>query len=810
MIDLEATRRALPMPDLLRKVGLGENAKTNGKTCCPWHPDKTPSFTVSEHNGRWSYKCWAGCCEPGDEVDLVQKTFALATKGEAIKRYAELAGTDSANGASKPSIVSEAKRILGATLSGGVATPLVRGVKVNGLAPRDKAQLDAKLPEDSAPPAQFLSGTAISQLAKWRGYARVFAEHIAKAGIVKVFDGCIAFPVTGGFHYRKQDGSWRYSKGAKAGLFVPGKLEEGAQVHCFESQWDCLAYAESQGELDNIVASRGAGNARLISERLKGHTGALYLWPQNDAPGQKWASDIRDLLPDAQIKRAIIPEPHKDLADWRKAGATSGAVWNAFVDAIPFPAPTQAEPLSLTQSGGGEVLESDTTMPRLETEASEPHCGLRHPEKGTDSSGGENTLSGGLNVATGVPKAVALAYAQNTFPAPTDDNRTVRLVSEPGAANLSGTLDSIVAFLCRYVSFALEEQALAIALWVCHSHVFEAFRFSPYLHICSPEKRCGKTRLLESLQLLCPRTRTFVRPSEPVLFRTIQREKPTLLLDEIDTIFGKEGGKDESSEGLRAVLNAGFQAGVKIPRCVGNNHEIAEFSVFCPKVISGIGKIPDTVRDRSIEIRLVRQTEEGKAARFRHGEATDLAAPIVSALEEWAREASLALADARPDIPEQLSDRAADMCEPLLAIAESAGAEWATKGREALIALSASNEDTSEGVQLLASCREVFAMKDRDRIPTHDLLEALIGMESADAPWATWWESDIKKGNGKAPAMRLARMLEPYGIKPISMKTNDGHDGEKTVKGYHSSDFRDAFKRYLSPVKGMATMEMAL
>src|SRR5262249_3025108 len=140
----------------------------------------------------------------------------------------------------------------------------------------------------------------------------------------------------------------------------------------------------------------------------------------------------------------------------------------------------------------------------------------------------------------------------------------------------------------------------------------------PYLNICSPEKRCGKTRLLECLQLLVPKPRPMIRPTEAVLFRTIDKEKPTLLLDEIDTIYTTDA--DERSEGLRAVLNAGFQAGAfaNVPRCIGRDAEPRDFNTFCPKAIAGIGKnLPDTVRDRSIEIRLIRQIEGKKAVRFR-------------------------------------------------------------------------------------------------------------------------------------------------------------------------------------------------
>ena len=83
--------------------------------------------------------------------------------------------------------------------------------------------------------------------------------------------------------------------------------------------------------------------------------------------------------------------------------------------------------------------------------------------------------------------------------------------------------------------------------------------------------------------------------TEAVLYRKIEQDAPTLLLDEIDAIFTAKG--DENKEALRALLNAGFERRATVPRCVGPNHTLREFQVFCPKALAGIGKLPDTVVD---------------------------------------------------------------------------------------------------------------------------------------------------------------------------------------------------------------------
>jgi hypothetical protein len=641
-----------------------------------------------------------------------------------------------------------------------------------------------------------------------------FVAELVERKLIGAFERQIAFPVSGGCHYRKKDGSWRYSLGAKCELFSLGEIDEGANVHVFESQWDALAFAHLTGEWNNIVATRGNQNAATLT-RFKDYTGTLYLWPQNDRahlpadkwpkvneiptpPAEKWMSDIRELLPNEQIKICRVPNEHKDLNDWLKAGAEPSDIHFTYtvqsetlpeelsrsqtVELPALPAPAQAEPVQSRPSEGGKDS----------GEARESAAVTDDPQEKSDSRDGDTFGDAGERRDGGHSPSSAPSISEDTL-----------------SLDLAKALDDTVDFLNRYVTFPAEEQSHAIALWIAHAHAYNAFRFTPYLHVCSPEKRCGKTRLLECTELLVPRPRAFVRPSEPVLFRTIEREKPTLLLDEVDTIFGGTGKRDkDASEGLRAVLNAGFQAGAKIPRCVGKDFDIQEFSVFCPKVIAGIGRIPDTVRDRSIEIKLVRQTSDLKASRFRLSQAQREATPIKAALENWAKRAVQALSQAQPQIPEQLTDRQQDMCEPLFAIAEMAGPDWESKGRESIISLSAVNEDQSVGVQLLGSIREIFAYKDADRVTSTALLESLISCESADAPWPGWWEADVKRGNLKAPAMKLARLLEPYGIKPRMFEKDELLN--ETARGYFADDFKDAWRRYLKPVKGMENMELAL
>lgn len=360
-------------------------------------------------------------------------------------------------------------------------------------------------------------------------------------------------------------------------------------------------------------------------------------------------------------------------------------------------------------------------------------------------------------------------------------------------------LQEIHAFLMRYLVFPSEDEPILITLWIAHTWVVDAFDRTGYLHVYSPLKQCGKTTLLDCVGYLVRNPWRATLPTAPVLFRKIEHDCPTLLLDEVDTIFNASRGDEGNKEALRAVLNAGFERRVKIPRCDGPNHALKEFSPFCPKLLAGIGNLPDTIADRSIPIYLQRKMPGQRVERFRARNVEPFAEPLRAALETWARTEGVLeqLRGARPSIPDELPDRKADISEPLLAIADIVGAEWPEMARRSLIHVCgrAASEDENTTVKLLRAIREIFADAEVDRIASRELLEKLVERED-DAPWAEWWERDIKNGNTRGPASKLAKILKPFGIVTDTIRLPD----DSTLKGYKRASFQDAWNHYLLPV----------
>jgi hypothetical protein len=345
-------------------------------------------------------------------------------------------------------------------------------------------------------------------------------------------------------------------------------------------------------------------------------------------------------------------------------------------------------------------------------------------------------------------------------------------------------LAQLVTIIRRYI-FLAGAEAYIIALWVVHTYAFNAADATPYLEITSAEKQCGKTNLIELLDMLAAKPWMTGSVSAAVLFRKIHAERPTLLLDESDATFN---GSREYAEALRGILNSGYRRGGKTSRCVqeGKDYVPRDFETFCPKVFAGIGRLPDTVADRSIPIRLKRKLAGEATARFRRREVEAEAAPLREQMAAWTQETVEQLQTMRPILPEALNSRQQDCSEPLIAIADVVGGDWPETARASLVEILGGKtaEDQSSGTRLLSDIRDIFTAENRDRLSSQELLGRLVHEETLQ-----WGEF----ANGRAMSLiGLARLLKPFGIQPGTLRL-----GSRTFKGYLRESFAEAWARYL-------------
>ena len=137
-------------------------------------------------------------------------------------------------------------------------------------------------------------------------------------------------------------------------------------------------------------------------------------------------------------------------------------------------------------------------------------------------------------------------------------------------------------------------------------------------------------------------------------------------------------------------------------------------------------------------------------------------------------------------MPDAASNRCADNWRPLIAIAEVAGGDWRRRATDAFKALNGSSVGChrSPASQLLSDIRRIFQARQAYKLASTDLASELSALEGR--PWA-----GLGQKLQSISAHQVAFLLRPYGIVPRTIRLGTG-----TIKGYHLSDFTEAFLRF--------------
>jgi hypothetical protein len=237
----------------------------------------------------------------------------------------------------------------------------------------------------------------------------------------------------------------------------------------------------------------------------------------------------------------------------------------------------------------------------------------------------------------------------------------------------------LVDFFSRFARYPDPETPLLLAVWTLGTYTYRIFRLFPYLSLRSPEKRCGKSRVLDLLALVAfnaegPTT----NPTAPTLFRGPSGNGGTLLLDELE---GLRGDKERWGDVI-TVLNEGFEAGRTVIRLEKQGERFVErhFEVYCPRAFASIKPLTDTVEDRSLTIFMARRKKTERIERFNPRRLTALVQGLRDRCYTWALTRAEDVAEVYEKLPEipalaDLDDRARDCCEPLLAISYLVDAE---------------------------------------------------------------------------------------------------------------------------------------
>ncbi len=386
-----------------------------------------------------------------------------------------------------------------------------------------------------------------------------------------------------------------------------------------------------------------------------------------------------------------------------------------------------------------------------------------------------------------------------------NENQNQTIIFEPVAPHpepvaVGELLTEIEAAIKRHVVLS-DAAATALAVWVLHSYVFELRDTVAYVAIESPEKRCGKTTLLSVLAAMANKPLIASNVTVGALFRAIDTCRPTLFIDEADTFLAGSGT-------MRGIINSGntwrtayvlrlsrskskFQQNrdgegaehLPSPSPLNSaDSGLQRYSCWCPKVIAMIGKVPDTIADRSIVVPMNRKL------------ITEIRAPLaeLDPANIKAKCARFALDEAQKIARHEkirgkdLNDRAADTFDPLFVVARLAGEQWEQKLHDAALALSLSPGMQAKGAiaELLLDIYTIFFLTEREKMFSNGLLAHLREDQYAMKPTALDYL--------KLDECKLSDVLRPYGIKSSTIRI-----GKDVMRGYRAEDFSDAIARYV-------------
>lgn len=364
--------------------------------------------------------------------------------------------------------------------------------------------------------------------------------------------------------------------------------------------------------------------------------------------------------------------------------------------------------------------------------------------------------------------------------------------AEESADRGADVLQALETFLARFVAYPSEHARVAHVLWIVHCWFMDSWESTPRIAFLSPEPGSGKSRALEVTEPLVPRPVHAVNTTPAYLFRKVADEAgaPTILYDEIDTVFGP---KAKDNEEVRGMLNAGHRKGAMAGRCVmrGKIVETEELPAYCAVALAGLDDLPDTIMTRSVVVRMRRRSPDEHIEPWRLRVNGAEAEQLRNWLAAWAVAVAERLTgDFWPNMPAEIVDRDADVWEALLAVADLAGGDWPHRARVAAVALVAASKQRapSLGVLLLRDIRTAFTGTPEkplsvDQYTTEQLLSELNHLE--ESPWST-----IRRGE-PLDSRGLSQRLGKYGI------GSKLHAGERGLRGYAKAQFIDAWSRYL-------------
>lgn len=323
-------------------VALKPSSAGKFKGLCPFHGEKTPSFSVDSNFQ--NYRCF-GCGASGDLVNFVQEYENLSFI-ESVKKLAELAGLEYHLEESEQGFDYRAIRDCAAATHKFFARSFAK-LDANHKAKREVLEV-RDLPLDSMDYGYAPDGRDnLYKHLKAKGFSN---EIMLQTGVVSQWEdsgkfsdfwhGRLMFTITDaagkpvGFSGRKlneEDKRGKYVNSPDGPIFDKSSVlfhqseakqeaKRAGMIYVAEGQFDVAAIAAS--DLVNVVASSGTAFTRkqvLMCSRMVGDSGRVVFCFDGDEAGKKAAYKIFSLAEELQGQCYVVSLPDgEDPCDFRK------------------------------------------------------------------------------------------------------------------------------------------------------------------------------------------------------------------------------------------------------------------------------------------------------------------------------------------------------------------------------------------------------------------------------------------------------------------------------------------------------------
>jgi DNA primase len=335
--EKEEIRRRIDIVELISAYSPLKKTGGRYKGLCPFHQEKTPSFTVDPVLGRWH--CFGGCSEGGDIFKFLMKAEGL-TFPEAVEKLAARAGvTLTRRGMDKETsarLSNEKDRLYNAN---AMAARFFADCLRRDAGPREYCQR-RKLTHETL--EAFQIGWAPEDWSQLAGFLQrngVRADDAEKAGLIfpsrrgdgytDKFRARLMFPILdaqerivafGGRLIESIEGAPKYLNSPETPIFSKSAIlyalnrarkaiQTEDRVLVVEGYMDAVAC--HQAGIENVVATLGTSLTERHVEVLRRYTKTVTLCFDADAAGERAALRSADLFraagPEFTLKVLVLP-----------------------------------------------------------------------------------------------------------------------------------------------------------------------------------------------------------------------------------------------------------------------------------------------------------------------------------------------------------------------------------------------------------------------------------------------------------------------------------------------------------------------